>query len=268
MAYVLSHMHSLIRGSVGGVTYLANQFHQIVMRARTAPVQPNTAFQVGIRTAFDAAEASWLALSEANRDDWRFYALSCVYPGPAGDYTVPGRQLFVGTLALAIYANAIEPQVLIVTDAPPVVAGWLNVGPIEVGIYTEQNVGITVVVQNPSGQPCCAVVDVSIAFNLTRTRYKGPWISGAKVVRIVPPGSSVIEIERPLGTLGKAIFTRTRCFSSEDFGEPALPHRLAFPVHLRHICAEPPINGNGNDETASTKKAKKVATKKKAKTGL
>lgn len=254
MARALSHLHSLIRGSVGGLTYFSNQFHQICMRQRTAPVQPNTPFQTGIRTAFNAAEAAWESLSEQARTDWADYAATCVYPGPAGDYTVPGRQLMIGTLALAFYADGIQPEEFVVHASAPIIAGWFNPASIHVGIYVGETQGIAVVISNQTGREAVAVVDVSIAFNLTRNRYKGPWQSASKIVAITGLGSKIATIDRPAGTLGQAIFTRTRVFSAAPFGETPAPHSLAFPAFLRHICAEPPVNGI--DSPAGSKKAR------------
>jgi len=264
MARALSHLHSLIRGSVGGLTYFSNQFHQICMRQRTAPVQPNTAWQTGIRSAFDAAESIWETLTEPERDDWRFYATTCIYPGPAGPYAVPGRQLMVGTLALALYAEGISPGLFNLDNLAPAIAGWFNPGPVTPATYGGLTQGIAVSVGVPTGRSAIAVVDVSIAFNPTRTRFKGPWISPQKTLMVLPPASSTkINIDRPIGTLGKAIFTRTRLFTAEAAVDVDEPHALAFPVYLRHICEVPPVNGNDKPpEDATTPPAaakKKVA---------
>lgn len=248
MAYAVSHLMSLMRGSVAGVTYLSNQFHQIVMRQRTSPVQPNTAWQVGIRTAFNAAESIWEGLTEAQRDDWRFYALSCVYPGPGGDYNVPGRQLFIGTLALVLYADGISPDTFITDVSAPLIAGWFNPSLVQAGTYSGLSQGIQVDVGIPTGRAALAVVDISIAYNPTRTRFKGPWISSQKTIALAPAAATTfIPIDRAIGTIGQAIFSRTRIFTAAaDPGVPE-PHSLAFPVHLRHICEAapaPPLGGS------------------------
>jgi len=254
MAYALSHLHSLVRGSVGGLTYFANQFHQICIRQRTAPVQPNTPYQSGIRSAFDYAESQFAALSPLDRQLWDDYAVTCIYPGPAGPYSVPGRQLAVGSIALAAYADAIAPGTFQVQSLAPVVSGWFNVGTILVEEYVGLEQGIAVSVGVDAGRAAVAVVDVSIAHNLTRNRYKGPWLSASKAIQACPAGArSIIEIDRPLGSLGKAIFTRTRVFSADPVASPVVAHALAFPVYLRHICQEAPPP------------APPAATKKKAK---
>lgn len=266
MAYALSHIFSLQRGSVGGITYFANQFHQICMRQRTAPVQPNTPFQSGIRSAFNAAEHRWESLSPLGRQNWADYAATCIYPGPAGPYSVPGRQLFIGTLGLALYIDGVFPDHLELANVVPAIAGWYNPGIIEAAAYTGATQGVGVDITFPAGRFAVAAVDCSIAFNLTRNRYKGPWQSSAKAISPVSQAVRVhVNIDRPEGTIGKAIFTRTRCFTAAPDGQPEASHSLAFPVFLRHICTVPIGNGNG-ESAARTTTAKKTAKKKKAKT--
>lgn len=266
MAYALSHLHSLVRGSVGGLTYFANQFHQICMRQRTSPVQPNTPYQSGIRSAFNAAEWRWESLSPLGRQNWDDYAATCLYPGPAGPYAVPGRQLFIGTLALALYTDGILPEHHEVANVAPAIAGWFNPGIIEVAPYEGETQGIAVHINVPLGRTAFGAVDVSIAFNLTRNRYKGPWQSASKAISVMGQAATLhVNIDRPVGTIGKAIFTRTRCLTAATYGQAEESHSLAFPVFLRHICEEAPINGNGNSAAGSGTPGK-TAKKKTAKT--
>jgi len=84
---------------------------------------------------------------------------------------------------------------------------------------------------------------------------------------VLPPASSTkINIDRPIGTLGKAIFTRTRLFTAEAAVDVVEPHALAFPVYLRHICeVKPPPNGPAPPEDLSITPA--TAKKKVAKVG-
>jgi len=236
----LSQVYTIARGSVGGITYTANQWHQLIARARTAPIQPGTPYQAGIRSAFSAADAMWLALDPGDRELWEDYADTVIYQGPMGPYTIPGRQLFVGTLALALYADGIFPDTFVVHDAPPDVAGRFNPGPIEAGVYSGLTQGIAINITNPSSELAIVVTDVSIAFDVTRNRYKGPWISSAKHLETVPLGPHSFNIDRPLGTLDRAVFSRTRCFTASPDGTPGIPHRLSAEFFLRHIVATPP----------------------------
>ena len=240
MARIISPVWSQIRGSIAGITYFTNQFHQIVARQRTNPVQPNTPRQTGIRSAFDISDQLWLGLTDEQRSLWDDYAATVEYMGPLGSYTVPGRQLFIGTLALANYADALFPDTFEVDTSPPAVAGRFNPGQLIDTPYTGATQGIAIALDNPGPELAIVVSDVSIAFNVTRNRFKGPWISSAKHLETVPLGPHSFNIDRPTGTLGKAVFSRTRIFSAAPHPASPVPHRMSVDFYLRHIVAEPP----------------------------
>lgn len=270
MAYAVSLLHSLIRGSTGGLTYFSNQFHQICVRARTSPVQPNTPFQSGIKTAFDYADSQWTALSDADRALWENYAATCVYQGPAGPYTVPARQLFIGTLGLANYINGVFPAFFLRTTIPPLVNGFYNPGPFTVESYSGGSQGIDLGVFTPADEWSVIVVDTSIGFDATRLRYKGPWVSSRKYIQLLPPSAAnAVSVDLPIGLVGKTIFSRSRVFTATGAADVAIPHRMAVPVILRHVCETSGNNGLrglvGADKRRITPLAKpKAKTKKKA----
>lgn len=61
-------------GSIGGTTFARNRYGNYA-RARTSPVNPNSAYQQTARTAMSTAAAAWLDdLSEAQREAFRSYA--------------------------------------------------------------------------------------------------------------------------------------------------------------------------------------------------
>lgn len=95
MAKFLSQVYTVIRGSVGGVTYTANKYHALIARARVAPVQPNTNPQAWSKAAFGAAITAWEAITKANRDLWIAYASTVVRSGPLGNYSPSGRMLAI-----------------------------------------------------------------------------------------------------------------------------------------------------------------------------
>jgi len=105
MARALSLLFSNILGSVGGLTYFNGPFHQIQIRQRTNPVQPDSVYQIAMRAAFAEAVAVWGALSKAIRDDWSVYASTVVYSGPLGNYSPSGRMLAIGQYAAVRYLN-------------------------------------------------------------------------------------------------------------------------------------------------------------------
>lgn len=259
----LSQVYTIARGSVGGITYTANQWHQLIARARTAPVQPGTPFQTGIRSTFDASDEEWRGLTDQQRTDWSDYAATCIYPGPLGNYAVPGRQLMIGTLALVKYASAYDPLAgIIEVLTAPVIAGWFNPGIIQVGLYNGETQGFAVSIQNPGDEGCIAVIDSSIAFNSSRLRYKGPWKTSRKVVFPIDPTTSVsVDIDTAVGTLGQIVFSRMRLFTSAVAANGTTPHRLAALFYLRHTVEEPPPpNGPVGGLKSAGKKVKKAKT--------
>lgn len=106
MARGLSLLFSNLLGSVGGLTYFNGPYHQIQVRQRTTPVQPDSIYQVAMRTAFSEAITAWGNAPKVVRDAWATYASTVVYTGPLGNYSPSGRMLAVGQYAAVQYFNA------------------------------------------------------------------------------------------------------------------------------------------------------------------
>jgi hypothetical protein len=126
-----------------------------------------------------------------DRAEWDAYALSCIYSGPEGDYTIPGRLLFTAARGLVDYINnlglAVVPTGL---KAPP-----------ETGFYTLADVksisppltvgtGFTLSVQNYGVHQVVAFAEVSNPQNLTRNRMKGPWNTSITQALLIPAASA------------------------------------------------------------------------------
>src|SRR3989304_3521663 len=142
MARMLSQVATIMRGSVGGLTYSANQFHQITIRARTAPVQPGTNRQQEIRNSLSAASLRWKDVLDASeRAKWDNYAPTCVYSGPMGTYVVPGRSLYIAGRGLMenIFTN--YGGIGALSDAEPSQPGFYARSGIEVGGATATGTG-------------------------------------------------------------------------------------------------------------------------------
>lgn len=223
-----------MRGSIAGVTYLSNQYHQIVSRARTAPVQPNTPFQTTIRGAYTNSSAAWALLSPEDREAWHHYAQTCLWPGPLGDYTVPGRQIFMAgrTLQMYVHNRGLAKPEFVVT--PPVTPGFL----------TPSNINMTDFL--PPGETGCALtiaadyidntlvfVQRSQAFNPTRMRYKGPFW-GMHDQAAIPPSGTTVTITFTGLEEGKAYFFRVKCVA--DAASP----RISPAYYLRGIAVTNP----------------------------
>lgn len=176
MARIISPVWSQIRGSIAGTTYLSNQFHQIVARQRTNPVQPNTNYQTAIRTALNAASVLWQGLTDDQRADWENYSATCQWPGPLGSYTIPGRQMFIAVHSMRLYLIA---RGIVFTGSvltAPLVAGFLGIDSVAASSGPSvPGTGIKITAGNPNVSTIVVWANRSIAWNPSRLRFKGPW---------------------------------------------------------------------------------------------
>ena len=230
MARALSQVYTIIRGSVGGLTYLANQFHQIVVRARTAPVQPGTVFQTAMKTAFSAAEALWSAASQATLDAWSDSAQTVIRTGPLGNYSVKNRQQFLSTLALASYLNTRFALSIPVSDDAPSTTGWLKISNFNLAPPGSAGTGFAVNVANDEDHEIIVYVNISPAFNATKNFYKGPWISSRATTFSVASQSSGTEDIINL-IAGRVYFIKIRAISI------TAEHRISTAFIARGVAA-------------------------------
>ena len=185
---MLSIIASNMLGSVGGLTFLNNPFHQIVVRQRTVPTQPNTANQVFAKTAFSGAVQAWEQASDAVRAAWAAFAQTVTFQGPLGPYSPTGRMLAVAQYQITGYllnrsiagfigGNSmqapVDPGMLIVTNpnliAPP--AGLT---------------GFVINTTNNNGEAVVAYAERSFKQSDARNFYKGPWVSSTLTGATIP----------------------------------------------------------------------------------
>lgn len=85
-----------ISGSVGGWTGSHNR-GGLYIRARTIPVNPNTALQQAVRNIVSQLSNLWVdTLTIAQRDAWKLYADNVQVQGPLGDaITLTGLNMYV-----------------------------------------------------------------------------------------------------------------------------------------------------------------------------
>jgi hypothetical protein len=177
MARALSILHSTIRGSIGGTTYTSNQWHQIVIRQRTAPVQPDTNYQEEIRAAFAGADSAWrIGVTDSVRQAWKCYADTCWYSGPLGPYQIPGRQMFMSNISAGKYLHMRKTAYPEPTFAAPIIPGFLALDQLQVLPPHAAATGFSISLRNISGETVLAWIQRSCAFNTTRQRYKGPFL--------------------------------------------------------------------------------------------
>ena len=181
MARALSQIVTQIRGSVGGITYLANQHHQIVLRARTSPVDPSSTAQNQVRQSFSGAAVDWLGFTDAQRSDWNDYADSLTYPNPLGDQTLSGRLVAMGNIAFMRYLYARGFTLTTVVKTAPTTPGFLSLDPLSISVAGAASTGFTVNIGNPNPEDISAFIWTSRIFNATRNTYKGPWRTNSMV---------------------------------------------------------------------------------------
>lgn len=218
MARILSPVWAIIRGSIGGTTYLAGPQHQIIARNRTAPVQPNTTYVQEYRSAFAEANLVWRLMSDGQRIGWADYAQTLFYTGPTGDYTVKGRNVF-----LAYYAMQRYMEIRGMTAVPPVkdvteFDGWLGIVVYPVAFTPVSATGLSITIINGSSTESIeAHIQLSRAFDATRNFYNGPWRTDqSEVITIAGATSAVHDIE---GLQEDAYyFVRVRAFTSGASG--------------------------------------------------
>lgn len=229
MAKALSHTMSTIRGSVAGLTYSANQFAQIYMKARSAPVQPNTLAQTYVRQALNYASIAWQQLTQADRDAWEDYADTVTYLGPQGSYKIPGRQIMIAGFSLAQYLNAIGAAIVGPDPAPPVIPGRFVLGGIEAAAGPNPGTGFGITINNYGDSKGFALIDVSPPQNLTRQRYKGPWDNNKLTHVALPATTSTTKTIDGL-VEGMVYFARIRCVTDDG------SHRLSSETFLRFVA--------------------------------
>lgn len=235
MARLLSIVASIIRGSTGGLTYSANQFHQIIVRARTSPVNPNTTNQTTIRSAFNVASQAWKVMATPVRLAWEEYADSLTYEGPLGPYTMPGRQVCIGNLALAGYIASRELYALVPSVAAPIVPGFLDIGNIVWAPAGAGETGFIVSVENPNLFDVVVFAQRSIAFGTSRYRFKGPYLSDTDMAqKILSQTTGPLEFYDL--TKDAIYFVHLRAITE------AGPYKISTDYFLRCISVETPIN--------------------------
>lgn len=253
---MLSQIASVARGSVGGLTFTANQFSQIIVRQRTAPVQPNTVNQTKIRAAFTTAQTQWEALTTEERQGWIDYADSLTFSGPTGTYKVPGRQVFLSNFGWSLYLldRGVPGQTIL--PAPPENTGFAAIQNLNVDVLPAPGTGYAVVGNNNNPENMSVIVMNSRAFNPARERYKGPFksdtIFSASVAAGAPFTISVTGL-----IAASRYFCSIRAVTVED------AHRLSPLFYLNTIATTVEADVVKSSTTSPAKSPDK-ATKKAA----
>lgn len=229
-----SHIASVARGSVGGITYTANQYYQIITKARTAPVQPNTTNQSRVKGAFSQASTDWLTQIQSVRDNWATYAASLVYEGPLGQYSVSGRSVFMSNIGLYNYLISRGVTFQSGSLLAPTETGFLGIGDVQFDAPTAVGIGFNVSIDNPNTEDVLAVMEISRPFDLTRNTFKGPFLSSSLVTLAINTLDTA-DVDFTGLTLGKVYFLRLRLIV--DDGAKRISHVSYYRVEAQQTIS-------------------------------
>lgn len=214
MARILSSPWSIIRGSIAGTTYFANQYHQIVARARTSPATLPSGNQTKIKSAFAAALGTWQSLSEAVQDDWNLFAKTCTYQGATGSYNVPGQQIFQGARALQNYVLLQAWAAPTLVTGAPATTGFNLLGNVTPIPYVGPGTGVSVSFQTDPVDASMIVGSISPPLDKENLKYGGPWRVRDSQAAILPADAgSFMEFDNLLP--GKIYFVRLIAVSDD-----------------------------------------------------
>jgi len=178
MALMKSQVATQISGSVGGVTYAHNK-SGMYMRARSIPVQPDSAAQLQVRSALTALVNAWINdLTAANRAAWNLYAQNVSVTNPLGDQiNNSGQNWYIGCNSVRLQGVAKLSTGLTRIDAGPTT---YNRGDFTTPVVV-LSVASGVVLSGFSGDDWAAEDDAGMNVFLgapqdaTRNFYKGPF---------------------------------------------------------------------------------------------
>lgn len=168
-----------ISGSTGGITASRNKGGQY-LRARTTPINPNTAAQQTARSRFTDANQGWTALTAVQRNDWNDFAQMQTWTNALGDpIHMSGQQAYVGSFC------ALESANLTPVTAPP--PPNTRPGQLVIPVFAPKILNIDVGAFTPGTQTAADryVIGISPPLPPGITNYKGPYRIGG-----TPPGNA------------------------------------------------------------------------------
>jgi len=230
---MLSPIASTLRGSIAGLTFLSNQYHQIVVRQKTAPVNPKTTNQEIMRLCFANASNVWRNLSDVQRSAWADYAKSVTYSGPLGNYNVTGRNIFMSNLSLVYYINTRSLDTIVVSLSAPSEDGVPSWAQCTIAPPVAPGTGFSVRLGNSSGSAMNYFITHSIPFDPTRLRFKGPFDSETACSDSVAD-AGVVDVDFLGLALDRVYFVRVRGVTIEG------PHRSTFDIIKRAVASTTP----------------------------
>lgn len=169
MAIVVSHLHSSMRGSIAGVTYLTTPAGQIIARQRTRPVTSTSPASTAAKDAMIQSVAGWDVLTAAQKLAWNIWA--------AANSTKSGREEYIAGHCMMNYGILTEPPVWAapnVTEPAPTFPGHPSLT-LSAVPFTTLGTGVAFQVQNTSPYTAIGFIELSPMLSNGRNYWKGPW---------------------------------------------------------------------------------------------
>lgn len=223
----------VIRGSIGGNTFFANQFHQILVRARTSPVNPNTQAQGLIRGAMSSTSVLYEQLSAGDKQLWQDYADTLHFSNPLGPIQVPGRQVCLGNCSTARYLDDRGIAMGQIGAAPPQVPGFLDLSNVSTSAPIGAGTGFSVSFTTAETEGIEVYAFRSFAFNTGRFRYKGPFLTASlQSNHLVGAQSGFIDFINLIADQVYFCVVRSICHQN--------PFRMGAPHYARAVAVTTP----------------------------
>jgi hypothetical protein len=202
---------SMIRGSMGGITFLATQTQSMVMRARVSPTQPHTSYQEQLKVAFKQAVSWYKAFTQANVDAWNSYAANIWLSGPFGPYRPTGRQLMVGNIAMQQYLVARGAAFTGASHTMGIGAtAPFTLPTVTVLAAASGHTGFKIHVVNNDAATAVVWCEISDAYSLTRNYFKGPF-KGSTLLTADIATSGNHDFAFDIGPAGSVCWARVGC---------------------------------------------------------
>lgn len=231
MAKFLSQIWTSVSGSIGGITFFNGRHGHMVARSRTIPTNPQSTPQTQIRTAWSNAQGLWVNATPAQRDKWDDYAATVIYQGPAGSYTIGGRERMLATISLASYLNTVFGETIPLTASAPRDIGWMLLSNLETHDPLIPSIGFDLILGNPNDHDMVVHIKISQALPQTINSWKGPWDTPRATVASVPALSSATVSFTDLED-EKVYFLEVRAISD------TVEHRISEAFILRAIAVD------------------------------
>ena len=178
MAKCKSALLTMIRGSLGGMTFLATQTQSMVVRARISPTQPHTSYQEQLKTAFKQAVSWYKASTQAVVDAWNSFASNLWLAGPMGPYQPTGRQLMVGNITMQQYLVARGCAFTAAAHSMAIGAvGMFTLPTVTAIAPASGHTGFKIHVVNNDAGIGVFWCEISAVYSLTRNYFKGPFMA-------------------------------------------------------------------------------------------